>query len=42
MGVRPIMMYDNDREGGSKDLDFMLKFKQEMHKKGDLTAYLDK
>ena len=37
-GVRPIMMYDNDREGGLKDLDFMLKFKQEMNKKGEVFA----
>ena len=33
-GGRPIMMYDNDREEGLKDLDIMLKFKQEIHKKG--------
>ena len=33
------MMYDNDREGGSKDLDIMLKFKQEIHKKGDVFAW---
>ena len=38
VGVRPIMMYDNDREGGLKDLDIMLKFKQEIHKKGDVFA----
>ena len=36
MGVRPIMMNDNDREGGLKDLDIMLKFKQEIHKKGNV------
>ena len=38
MGVRPIMMYDNDREGGLKDLDIMLKFKQEIHKNGEVFA----
>ena len=39
MGVRPIMMYDNNREGGLKDLDIMLKFKQEMHKKWEVFAW---
>ena len=39
VGVRPIMMYDNDREGGLKDLDIMLKFKQEIHKKGEVFAW---
>ena len=34
MGVRPIMMYDNDSEGGLKNLDIMLKFKQEIIKRG--------
>ena len=34
MGVRPSMMYDNERERGLKDLDIMLKFKQEILKKG--------
>ena len=33
------MMYDNDRERGSKDLDIMLKFKQEIHQKGDVFAW---
>ena len=33
------MMYDNDREGGIKDHDIMLKFKQEIHKKGDVFAW---
>ena len=39
MGVRPIMMYDNDREGGLKNLDIMLKFKQEIHKKREVFAW---
>ena len=39
VGVRPIMMYDNDREGGLKDLDIMLMFKQEIHKKGEVFAW---
>ena len=33
-GVRPIMIYDNDREGGLKHLDILSKFKQEIHKRG--------
>ena len=39
MGVRPIMMYDRDRGGGLKDLDIMLKFKQEIHKKEEVFAW---
>ena len=39
VGVRPIMMYDNDREGCLKDLDIMLKFRQEIHKKGEVFAW---
>ena len=38
VGVRPIMMYDNDR-GGLKDLDIMLKLKQDIHKKGEVFAW---
>ena len=33
------MIYDNDREGGLKDLDIMLQFKQEVHKKGEVFAW---
>ena len=39
VGVRTIMMYDNDREGSLKDLDIMLMFKQEINKKGDGFAW---
>ena len=35
VGVRPIMMYDNDR-GGLQDLDIMIKFRRERHKKGEV------
>ena len=40
VGVWPIMMYDNDRGGGHlKDLDTMLKFRQETHKKVEVLAW---
>ena len=32
------MMYDNDRVG-MKDLDIMVKFKQETHKEGEILAW---
>ena len=38
VGVRPIMMYDNDR-GGLQDLDIMVKFRHETHKKGEVLAW---
>ena len=38
VGVRPIMMYDNEREGGSKRSSYYVKLKQEIHKKGDIFA----
>ena len=34
VGVRPIMMYDNDREGGLKDLDIMLNLSKKYIKRG--------
>ena len=33
------MMYDNDRGGGLKNLDIMVKFKQETHKIGEVLAW---
>ena len=39
MGVWPIMMHDNDRGEGLKNLDIMVKFKQETHKKGEVLAW---
>ena len=38
-GVWTIIMYDNDRDREDlKDLNIMAKFKQETHKKGDVSA----
>ena len=33
------MMYDNDREGDLKDLDSMVKCRQETHKKGEIQKF---
>ena len=33
------MMYDNDREGDLKDLDIMVKCRQETHKKGEIQKF---
>ena len=33
------MMYDNDRGEGLKDLDIMVQFKQETHKKGEVFVW---
>ena len=39
MGLRSIMMYDNDRGGGLKAMNSMAKSKQETHEKGEVFAW---